>query len=105
MSFATLLHLRLPCGLYSFSRSDTVTALVNLLCRALLVFKNARFGGYRFAKARIGGDVFDRLALRPVERVDRQNNKLVVIMYYYRFRPSKLDLYLQQTSTQEKSEL
>jgi hypothetical protein len=37
--------------------------------------------------------------------VDRQNNRLVVLMYYYWFRPSKLDLYLQQTSTQEKSEL
>jgi hypothetical protein len=64
-----------------------------------------RFGGETFAKARIGGDVFDRLVLMPVERVDRQNNKLVVLMYYYWFRPSKLDLYLQQTSTQEKSEL
>jgi hypothetical protein len=38
MSFATLLHLRLTCGLYYFNKYDIVTALVNLLCRALLVF-------------------------------------------------------------------
>jgi hypothetical protein len=38
---------------------------------------------------------------------DKRNDKtymIVLMYYYYRSRHSKLDLYLQQTSTQEKSE-